>query len=168
MCDPATIIAGTSMAISIGAEVVHDAAQGKASAANKANSLKALNNDLNTINLRKTQETDATSLTIMQADRQARAADAMTRVAAGEAGVAGASVDALLADNQAQLSAIKSTEQKNLDMTLKQLDRSAASADTSAQNRINGAPPPDPFAVGLAIAGHAVDFANTIRKRKPA
>lgn len=168
MCDPATIILGTSLAIQVGSEIAHGAGQNKAAKANKAAAEQSLNVDLNVLSDRKVEEQAATSQTIMQADRQARTADALTRLSAGEAGVAGASVDALTGDIDAQLAQFKSTEKTNLDLTLKQIDRQAAGASALAQSRINGVQSANPFATSLAIAGHGVDFANTIRQRKPA
>lgn len=167
MCDPLTIIAGASLAISVGSEIAHSAGQNKAAKANKAAAEQSLNVDLNVLSDRKVEEQQASSLTIMQADRQARTADAMTRLSAGEAGVAGASVDALTGDIDAQLAQFKSTEKANLDLTLKQIDRQAAGASALAQSRINGVQSANPFATSLAIAGHGVDFANTIRQKKP-
>lgn len=167
MCEPATIIAGASLAIGAGSAVASHKAQAKAAKANETNALQAMTESWKDISLQEVQQQDATALTIMHIDRQSRKADALARVSAGEAGVAGASVDAFLGDLSAEASAAKITEGRNLDMTLAQLQREKVSGRTVAQNRINAVPAPNLFATGLTIAGLGVDFAKTIVARKP-
>ena len=167
MCEPATIIAGASLAINAGSQLANSSAQAKASKANKTAALQAMAEGWKDISLQEVQQQDATALTIMQADRQARKADAIARVSAGEAGVAGASVDALVNDISAEASAFKVTQEKNLDMTITQLQREKVSGKAVAQNRINAVPPPNPFAVGLTIASAGLDFATTLNSRRP-
>jgi len=167
VCDPVTIIAGASLAIEAGSSIAGASAQNKASKANKAAAQQAMQDTWKDISLREVQEQDATSLTIMQADRQARSADAVARVSAGEAGVSGASVDALIGDISAQASTFKVTQERNLDMTISQLQREKVSAKNVAQNRINAVPRANPFATGLQIASAGVTFADKIVSRKP-
>lgn len=167
MCEPATIIAGASLAIGAGSAVASHKAQAKAAKANNTNALQAMTESWKDISLQEVQQQDATALTIMHIDRQARKADALARVSAGEAGVAGASVDAFLGDLSAEASAAKSTEGRNLDMTLAQLQREKISGRTVAQNRINAVPAPNLFATGLTIAGQGLDFASKIVSRNP-
>lgn len=167
MCDPGTIIAGASLAIGTGSAIANAKAQDKASKANAENARQALMESWKDISLQEVQQQDATALTIMQADKQARKADALARVSAGEAGVAGASVDALLGDLSAEASAFKMTQEKNLDMTIAQLQREKISGRTVAQNRINAVPGSNPFATGLTIAGQGLDFVSNIISRKP-
>jgi hypothetical protein len=167
VCDPISIIEGASLAIEIGSSVAGASAQNKASKANKAAAQQAMQDTWKDISLREVQEQDATGQTIMQADRQARSADAVARVSAGEAGVAGASVDALVGDISAQASAFKMTQERNLDMTITQLQREKVGAKSAAQSRINAVPKANPFATGLQIASAGVNFANTLVSRKP-
>jgi hypothetical protein len=103
----------------------------------------------------------------MQADRQARSADAVARVSAGEAGVAGASVDAIIGDISRQASEFKTTQERNLDMTIAQLQQEKVGAKSTAQNRINAVPKANPFATGLQIATAGVNFGNVLISRKP-
>lgn len=161
------ILGLAGLAIKIGSELGGASAQDQASSANNAAARRAMQDSWKDIGLREVQEQDATTLTIMQADRQARSADAVARVSAGEAGVSGASVDALMGDISAQASAFKMTQQRNLDMTITQLQRDKVAAKTTAQNRINAVPRANPFATGLQIVSAGVDFANTIVSRQP-
>lgn len=167
MCEPATIIGVASLAIETGSAIAGASAQNKASKANKAAAERAMQDTWKDISLREVQEQDATSLTIMQADRQARSADAVARVSAGEAGVAGASVDAIIGDINRQASEFKVTEERNLDMTITQLQREKVGARNQAQSRINAVPRANPFATGLQIAVAGVNFADKIVSRKP-
>lgn len=167
MCDPATLLLVTSTALAIGSDVAAHSAQSKASKANKAAANDALNADLNTIAARKSENGEATGLTIMEADRQSRSAKALASLSAGEAGVSGASVDAIVGDISARLGDFKSTEERNLEIQTQQLNREAVGANAISKSRIAAVPAPSVFATSLAIAGHGVDFANTIRLRKP-
>jgi hypothetical protein len=167
VCEPATIIAGASLAIEVGSSIAGASAQNKASKANKAAAEQAMRDTWKDISLREVQEQDSTSLTIMQADRQARSADAVARVSAGEAGVAGASVDALIGDISRQASDFKVTAERNLDATITQLQREKVGAKSAAQSRINAVPSANPFATSLQIVSAGVNFADKIVSRKP-
>ena len=168
MCEPATIIAGASLAIGVGSQVANAKEQDKASKQNKEAALAAMAESWRDLSLREHQEQDAKALTIAQADRQAREADALARVSAGEAGVSGASVDALLSDISADASRFKTTAEQNLDMTITQLQQEKRGVAAGAGNRIAASPPSNPFATALQIGALGLDFATTLTSRKPA
>lgn len=157
MCDPGTLLAAGSFAVSAGSAVVGASAQAKQAKANKKAAQGANAETYQALDTRANQEKDAATQTIMAADRQARATDALARTSAGAAGVAGASVDALLAGIAHDKFTAEDTIKTNLGNTLSQIDAEKKGADATMQNRINSAPPPNPFAVGLSIAGDALD-----------
>lgn len=167
MCDPGTIVAGASLAIGVGSKIAESKAQDKAAAANKKASLAAMTEDWKALSLQEAQQQDAAQQSIMQADRQGRQADALARVSAGESGVAGASVDALLGDLSAQVSAFKTTTERNLRMTTEQLQQEKAASRAGAQSRINAMQPANPFATALSIGAQGIDFATNIIRSQP-
>lgn len=167
MCDPGTIVAGASLAIGVGSKLAESSAQNKAAAANKKASLAAMTEDWKALSLQEAQQQDAAQQSIMQADRQGRQADAVARVSAGESGVAGASVDALLGDLSAQVSAFKTTTARNLSSAEAQLQQEKAGSRAGAQSRINAVQPANPFATALQIGGMGLDFASNIIRAQP-
>jgi|ERR1043166_7297784 hypothetical protein len=167
MCVPAGVIAGAALVIGAGKEIAAASAQNKASKANAANAQAAMQETWKDLSLQQSQQEDSTATTIMQTDRAAQKADALARVSAGEAGVAGASVDAIVGDISSQASAADVTNRRNLAMTIDRLQREKVGAGITEQNRINAVPPANPFATGLAIAGHVVDYATSRIKAKP-
>lgn len=167
MCDPATVILVASTAIQIGSAVASHQAQSKQAKANKANALDAMMDTFKDISLQEAQHKEAAAQTLLQADRQAREDEALARVSAGEAGVSGASVDALIGDLAARAGEFKTTQQKNLDWTLSQLDRQRKGAQSTAQSRIAGVPAPSAIGTGLTIAGSGLNAADNLIRRKP-
>lgn len=153
--------------VNAGSQLLSAKAQNDKAAQNKANANTAYGQTLEALSLQQTQVSDATSLTIMQADRQAREADAVARVSAGEAGVTGASVDALLGDLTAKASAFKRVQERNLSMSLAQIEREKAGARTQAINQINGVPTVNPVSTALSIAGSGLDLWSTLKLRQP-
>lgn len=166
MCEPATILAAGSLAIQAGSAIASNAAQDAASKANKEAALRAMGEQLRSLSLQEQQAQDATAQTIMQADRQARQAEALARVSAGEAGVSGASVEALIGDISADASEFKVTQERNLDMTIAQIQQEKRGVQAGAQSRINAVPKGNDLATALTIGAAGIDFAsNYIRKR---
>lgn len=167
MCEPTTLLAAGTLAVSAGSAIAGASAQNKQSKATAKAARVAQAEDYAALEKRKGQEQDAATQTIMQADRQARAADALARVSAGQAGVAGASVDALLAGIASEEFDAKATIGRNLKNTLTQLDSEKKGSDALAANRIASAPPANPFLTGLQIAGAGLDFGTTLVRNKP-
>lgn len=166
MCDPATIIAGTSLAVGIAGDVMGANAQNKRSKqvaqAADANAV----SQTRQLDVRSVQEQEATSQSILQADRQARFADAQARVSAGEAGVAGASVDALLGDIERQHAEYRQTANENLSNTLDQIQEEKVGVRANAASVKAGAPPANPFATAVQIAGQGLQFGNFLIQRR--
>jgi hypothetical protein len=148
--------------------VAQHSAQNKAAAANKREALRAQREASKDISLLQVQQQDATARTIYEADRSARSSQALARVSAGEAGVAGASVEALLGDIDRQLGEFQSTEQRNLDMALDQLQREKISGRQVAQSRIAAVPRGNNLALGISLAGAGLEFwAGQINRQPP-
>lgn len=163
MCEPFTIAAAT---LAIGSTVVDHIGQNKASKTNRKEARIAEALQINDINLRSTQEKAAASQDIQGAERQTTTALSSARVSAGEAGVAGASVDALLADIGNEGSAFTQTVKLNTKNTLAQLQRQKLGVAAQTRSRINSVPKASLFATGLRIGATALDAASTIQSRK--
>lgn len=140
---------------------------------------------------RRAEEKRATGMSILASDRAVRMADATARLSSGAAGVAGASVDAVLSDLEAQGAQSRFGLNENLAATTRQLDRQDgaqrqtfaftqrqllaehAGIEANRQNRIAGvsnlptAPRPNPLATALQIGGAFLDFGNHFTTRKP-
>jgi hypothetical protein len=152
------ILEAAASALKIGSAIAGHSAQAKAAKANKAAANLAFQNDVLQINTRENQEQDAATQTILSADRQARSVDARARVAAGAAGVAGASVDALLADIERDKLSFGATTNRNLGLTIQQLEEQKVGAAATRDNRIASTPAPNPLLTGLQIASAGLDF----------
>lgn len=172
MCEPTAIAIGT-LAIGVGSKVLEHKAQNKAAskakAANKTEALRAMREASTDISLLEVQQQDASTRTIYEADRAARSTQALARVSAGEAGVSGLSVEALLGDIDRKIGEFKTTETRNLDMVLDQLQREKVSGRSIAQGRIAAVqiPRPSPFALGVSLAGAGLEFWAGQIGRKP-
>lgn len=165
MCDPISLSIG-ALALGAGNAVVDHIGQNKASKENKKQARIAEALEINSINLRGTQEKAAASQDIVAAERQTTTALSSARLAAGEAGVAGASVDALLADIGNEGSAFTQTVKLNTKNTLAQLEREKLGVGAKTQSRINSVPKANPFATALRIGTAAVDFGTALNRRK--
>lgn len=166
MCEPATILTAASVAISAGSAYANYSGQKKAADQNKEAATNALHDSWAGLTLREGQEQSATSQSIMGIERQARDAKAIASLSAGESGVSGASVDALLSDITSQRLTAQTTERRNLDMTIEQLQREKVSGYATAASRIAGVPAPNPFLTGLQIAGSVGDAAMKMYDRQ--
>lgn len=167
MCDPVTALAAATFAVDAGSAIVEHNAQSQKSKANKNNALDAFSANIKALDTRETQEKDASAQTIMQADRQARAADALAKVSAGEAGVAGASVDAVLANLTRQKNTFDVSEKENLGNKISQIEQQKTGVGADAQSRINAVPPPNPFLEALQIGQAGLNFGSTIVGNRP-
>ena len=157
MALPLAIAIG-SLILGIGKEVLGAKAQNDASKANKAEAIRVSRETAQAISLQQIQQRQATSRTIYQTDRDARSAQALASVSAGEAGVEGLSVEALLGDLDRKRAEFTSTEGRNLDVALVELEREKKSGRSIAQGRIAAVPKANPFAVGIGIAGVGLAF----------
>jgi len=166
MCDPTTAIAGASLALSAGSAIAGAKAQDKLAKQNAANAIAARNEDFRALGLQESQLQAQTTETILQNHRTAVNADAQARLSAGAAGVAGASVDAILADISSQESAADVQAQRNEQAQIAQIQQEKRGTAVGAINRIAAVQPSNPLAVGLTIGAGALDFAsNQIKLR---
>jgi hypothetical protein len=169
MCDPLTIIEVGSLALGVGSTIAGANAQNKAAKQNRAAAIAARNEEFRALGLQEQQVEDAAQQSIMAAHRTAVNAEAQTRVSAGEAGVAGASVQAILADISSQDSAFKVQTERNVKATTTQIQQEKRGVAAGAQSRINAVQPASPLATGLTIVSAGLDFAaNQIKIRTPA
>lgn len=155
------ILAGASLAVGLGKDIAGAAAQNKQAAAERAAAIASRNESFRQLSLQESQQQDATAQAINAIDRQGQSQDALARVSAGEAGVAGASVDALAGDLAAQAANAKIITQRNLDMTIAQIQEQKRGIATEAKNRINGAQPASNLALGLDVLGTGLSFASS-------
>jgi hypothetical protein len=167
MCEPVSIIAGTTAVIGAGSAIAGHVGAANARAKNSKAAYEAGREEQRLIGLRQQQEVEGASLTIMQADRKAREADALARVSAGESGVAGASVDLLLADLERQRLEFSTGTKRNLQNQLDQGQMEKQAAFAGTRNRIASTPGPNPFLTGLQIAGSGLDAAGSYYATKP-
>jgi hypothetical protein len=135
--------------------------QSNASTENANNANEAAKNSLGLLGLRAQQERRAAAATVFQQDLEARRADAATRVAAGEAGVAGASVDALIADIERQRLAAEAGVKANTEATLDQLAQERKVVRTNRNAQISAVPQPSPWATGIRIGGQVLETATS-------
>ena len=162
------ILGAAELAINIGAAVGKAKAQDKAAKLNKAAALASERADFQALGIQEQQVQERSTETILAAHRQAVNADASARVNAGAAGVAGASVDAILADISRQESAYDVQEQRNTEATLRQIQQQKQGVEVETQNRIAGVQPSNPLATALQIGTAAVGFAaNQIKLGNP-
>lgn len=167
MCDPATIIAGSSLAIGVVSDIQRNRSQRKQADAVRDSAHSSASQQIAALSERGIQEQDSASMSILAADRSARLAKATAAVSAGESGVSGQSVDAVLHDLQRQGDEYRTGTRINLDNTLTQLDSEKAGVRAQEQSVIAGAPFPSDLATGISIAGRGLDFADQILIRKP-
>lgn len=158
MCDP-TVLAVTSFALNAGG-IIADQMQGeKISRENREAALRAMREAWTDIGLIQGQEIENVAQAMTEADRVAAYSEAIAATGAVEGGVAGVSVEDLLREVDRQLYAFRTTSQRNLDRTLRQLDREKISGRTLAQQRIAQVPPPSFALTGLRLGTAAVGFA---------
>jgi hypothetical protein len=167
MCDPISAVTLIGAGISAVNTITGALGQDQRSAETKKAALEAQRLENVALARRAHQEQRAATQTIMQADRQAREADALARVSAGEAGVAGASVDALLADIERDRLEFGTSVGQDLDDSQKQIELEKRGAAARAQNRINAAPPSDPLGTALKIGGAGLDAGSQYLSRLP-
>ena len=166
MCDPGSAIAGVSLALSVGSSIASAKAQNKQAKQNAAEAIRARNEDFRALGLQESQLQEQTTETILQNHRTAVNADAQARLSAGAAGVAGASIDAILADISSQESTADVQAQRNEQAQIVQIQQEKRGTAVGATNRIAAVQPSNPLAVGLTIGAGVLDFAsNQIKLR---
>lgn len=173
MCEPATIIAATTLAVSAaqaGLGYVGQKAQAKQQAALYAQNAASANtsalNEYDNIGLRYQQEQAAASTELFDARQRALQEAATARTAASESGVEGVSIDKLYQDIDAQSGRVEERLTTNLLYTRDDLLSQAKSSAVNATNQINSVGrgfKVSPLAAGLEIVGAAANAYSTYR-----
>jgi hypothetical protein len=154
-------LAAAGALIAAGSAVANHIAAEKAAKENRLQAEIARRETVRDIGLMQQQEQERSTLTLFEAERRARKNRSLAAVAAGESGLAGASVEMLLGDIERELGEFKTSETRNTEWQLEQLQREKVSAGTVAQNRIASFPSPNVFATGLQIAAVGIDYATS-------
>lgn len=165
MCDPASALAGASLAVGTATAVAGFAGkQDDAVAIAQAQAHQALaaevdrNLKYNLIQQRQGQEMDAASAALLSNETRALKAGATAEVQAADAGIAGNSVESVARDYFRQQGAIDSTTVRNTDMSVQQLQEEKQQAEAQRAQRSTFAPVklPSLASLGLEIAGAGV------------
>lgn len=161
MCDPVSIIAGASLAFSVGSQVAGASAQNKASKANAAAARRAFREANRDIALLQSQEKGAHAINVFDMERQARAAAALAEVSAGEASVTGTSVRELIQDIDRERAEAESRATRNLADRMAGLEREKISGRTVMQERIASVPGANTFGTIIGIGSTVAGFGAT-------
>jgi hypothetical protein len=167
MCEPISIIAGATAAISIGSSIAGHAAAGKAAKANEAAARRAFAENIRSTNLVSQEYQEQTSQNIFQATRQARATRALASISAGESGIAGASAEHVLRDIDKDLASYRVAAERQNVRVQRQLERDKVAGVSTMRQRIAQVPPPNPFMLGMNIAGGLAQGASTYTGLRP-
>lgn len=165
MCDPASALAGASLAVGTAQAVagyqgkMQDAgllAQAQAQQAVAAEVDRNLK--YNALQQRQGQEMDAASAALTDNEVRALKANASAQVNAADGGIAGNSVEAIARDYFRQQGKIDAATIKNTDMSVQQLQEEKQQAEAQRAQRSTFAPIklPSLASLGLDIAGSAV------------
>lgn len=161
MCEPVSIIAGASLAFSVGSRIAGAGAQNKAEEANRAAAIRAFKESNTDIALLQSQEKKAAAVNVFDIERKARSAQAVAAVSAGEAGVTGQSVTDIINDIDRERGEASQRADANLDDRMAMLEREKISGRASMRSRIASVPRASTFGVGLGIASDVLGFAKT-------
>jgi len=159
MCDPVTAsLAIASFVASTASAVQGHKAQNKAYEANAEMANKAKMDEDRMINLQESQEQEAAATQTIEQNRQTQELSARANVAGGESG-GFLNNNAVVQDIVRQGLEANTMTGQNLDRTTAQLGEARLGANTRAQSRINSVSKSERSAVGLQIAGNAIDTA---------
>lgn len=161
MCEPATILALTSLAVGVAGAATSFVQQGQQA---------KLNN--RAIEANYAQQTDVLKVQYGQTNKQAademsvRAKEAQIeqarlRVIGGESGLAGGSNDRVINENQFNLGTDIAAIESNRQNSLRQLENEGKAVRSGNQSQINQIKRPSLIGTGLQIAGAATDAATT-------
>lgn len=164
MCfDPLTLIIGAL------SSVAQFAGQMQQSKQNEKNALQAFRNDQTALTLRQLQEQEATAQKTQETNIEEAQKVSEVKLSAAGGGVAGISVANIVGDVKRRAERNRSTQIRNTQMTLAQLQQEKEGARATAQSRINSVPRPSALSLIAGIAGAGLDSYNTNqRRRQPA
>lgn len=175
MCvEPATALAGASLAVGAASSVAkysagkEDAASARAFQAQQAYQAELARNDQwNQLGKRQSQEIDQASNALFDNSIRAVKARDTAAVSAGEAGVAGNSVEAVARNFYREQGRIDTSTVRNTDMSVDQLQDEKRAAEAARISRSSFAPVREPsmLGLGLDIAGAGVNAYNIYDRR---
>jgi len=156
MCDPATALAITSMAMSTASAMQAHRAQNKAFESNAKAANQAKMDEDRAINLQEAQEQEATAAQSIEQDRQTQGLAAKATVAGGESG-GFLNNNAVVQDIMRQGLESNTMSGQNLERTQAQLGEQRLGATSRAQSRINSVSKASPMATALKIGSAGVN-----------
>lgn len=160
MCFDPTIIIG------IVSSVASYAGQMQQAKANEKNALTAFRNDQDALTLRQLQEQEATTQKNQATDIEQAQKVSEAKLSAATGNVSGISVANIVGDIVRRGEVNKTTQKRNAQMTVAQLQREKIASRAQAQSRINAVPRPSALGLIAGIAGAGLDGYNANQRRK--
>lgn len=160
MCFDPTIIIG------IVSSVASYAGQMQQAKANEKNALTAFRNDQDALTLRQLQEQEATTQKNQATDIEQAQKVSEAKLSAATGNVSGISVANIVGDIVRRGEVNKTTQKRNAQMTVAQLQREKIASRAQAQSRINAVPRPSALSLIAGIAGAGLDGYNANQRRK--
>lgn len=170
MCEPATIMAGATLAIGAATAAskysggLEDAANQRAYQGQVAyNAEVSRNLSWNQIGMRQSQEGDAATMALTDNQTRALKARAIADTSAGESGVQGNSVESVARDFYMQQDKIDSATVRNNETSIQQLqmEKDQEQAKFSGRTQFPKIKEPSMVGLGLEIAGAGVSAYST-------
>jgi hypothetical protein len=150
------LVAGlASFALQGASALAAHGAQKDAARKNKASAFAAFRLNSADLAARGLQAQEAALLDILAIGQEGQAAASTAAASAAENGVAGGSVTALLESYRADTGRALDVVDRNLDITLDELDRRKTAAGMEYQDRLAAVPSPSTGALGLNLLGAA-------------
>lgn len=160
MCFDPTIIIG------IVSSVASYAGQMQQAKANEKNALTAFRNDQDALTLRQLQEQEATTQKNQATDIEQAQKVSEAKLSAATGNVSGISVANIVGDIVRRGEVNKTTQKRNAQMAVAQLQREKIASRAQAQSRINAVPRPSALSLIAGIAGAGLDGYNANQRRK--
>jgi hypothetical protein len=163
MCEPTTIAVVASTALSVGSSIANHSAQAKGAKENEKAARKAAKLNSAELSRRAVQETIASTAQANAIRRQSLSARGTLAASLAAGGLTGATADALDSEYLfAEDAAVQNTG-RSLAWATESINYQQVSEYAQMRQRIAQAPPPNPLATGLSIAGQLANGYNTYR-----
>lgn len=160
MCfDPASIIG-------IIGSIAQFSQQSSLAKRNEENALQAYRNEQQQLTLRQIQEDQAAKQKMQETNIEAAQKEAEVEVSAVGSNLAGISVGNIIGDVKRRALRAKTNQQRNLEMTVTQLEMEKKASRAQAQSRVNSVPRPSPLTLLAGVAGDLFSGFNADRRRK--
>lgn len=160
MCFDPTILIG------IASSVASYAGQMQQAKANEKNALTAFRNDQDALTLRQLQEQEATTQKNQETNIEQAQKVSEAKLSAASGNVAGISVGNIVSDIVRRGERNKTTQKRNSQMAVAQLQREKIASRAQAQSRINAVPRPSALSLIAGIAGAGLDGYNAFQRRR--